>query len=155
MTSRWPPINMSGAVCRENRYYRRKENSFKLILEDGSQYVFAASSRDLQLLWIKKLQSFNKSDSSDSEDSGRALSVNLSSEKLAEVPDNPAVPKPLDRRTDLERQTPTESQPPPKPPHTYYNKHRYREGGEEDNTGETSQHRSIKQIKKKLLFFKF
>ncbi|KAM7376448.1 hypothetical protein PAMP_006181 [Pampus punctatissimus] len=69
-TSRWPPINMVGAVCKENIYYRRKENTFKLILEEGSQYLFAASSRELQLLWVKKLQKCNESDSSDSDDSG-------------------------------------------------------------------------------------
>ncbi|KAI4798393.1 hypothetical protein KUCAC02_022079, partial [Chaenocephalus aceratus] len=30
MAPRWPPINMNGVVCRENAYYRRKENTFKL-----------------------------------------------------------------------------------------------------------------------------
>lgn len=39
-------------------------------LEDGSQYLFAASSRELQLLWVKKLQNCSKSVSSDSDDSG-------------------------------------------------------------------------------------
>ncbi|XP_067336707.1 spectrin beta chain, non-erythrocytic 5 isoform X2 [Channa argus] len=141
-TSRWPPINMVGAVCRENSYYRRKENTFKLILEDGSQYLFAASSRELQLLWVKKLQNCPGSDSSDSDDSGRASSVNLSLEKLAEAPDDSSSTKPVDRRAEsLERQTSVESHPPPKPPHTYYNKHRYPEGGEVRSTGaESHQH---------------
>lgn len=29
-TSRWPPIDVSGAVCKENRFYRRKENTFRV-----------------------------------------------------------------------------------------------------------------------------
>ncbi|XP_067469592.1 spectrin beta chain, non-erythrocytic 5 isoform X2 [Thunnus thynnus] len=129
--SRWPPINMVGAVCRENVHYRRKENTFKVILEDGSQYLFAASSRELQLLWLKKLQNCNESASSDSDDSGRASSVNLSLEKLANAAVDSVFAKPSDGRAEsLERQSSTESQPPPKPPHTYYNRHRYPEGGE-------------------------
>ncbi|CAJ1074861.1 spectrin beta chain%2C non-erythrocytic 5 [Xyrichtys novacula] len=134
-TSRWPPINMVGAVCRENVYYRRKEHTFKLILEDGSQYLFAASSRDLQLLWIKKLQNVPESASSDSDDSGRASSVNLSLEKLAEGSEDSASTRTFGRRTEsLERQSSTEGTPPPKPPHTYYNKHHYPEEEEEDRT---------------------
>ncbi|XP_008275361.1 spectrin beta chain, non-erythrocytic 5 [Stegastes partitus] len=130
-TSRWPPINMVGAVCRENKYYRRKENTFKLALEDGSQYMFAASSRDLQLLWVKKLQNQPDSSSSDSDDSGRASSVNLSLEKLADAPEGSSSGRPADRRAEsLERQSSTEGPPPPKPPHTYYNSHSYPEGGE-------------------------
>ncbi|XP_028993920.1 spectrin beta chain, non-erythrocytic 1 isoform X2 [Betta splendens] len=108
--SRWPPINMTGAVCRENSFYRRKEHTFRLVLDDGSRYLFAASSRKLQLLWVKKLQSCLRSDS---DDSGRSSS--------AEAPT---------RGTEtLERQTSMEA-PPPKPPHTYYNRHRYPKGGE-------------------------
>lgn len=139
-TSRWPPINMDGAVCRENVYYRRKENTFKLILQDGSQYLFAASSKDLQLLWLKKLQNCPESAaSSDSDDSGRASSVNLSLEKLAEAPDDSASTKLLNSRAEsLERQSSTDSQPPPKPPHTYYNKHRYPDEGEVGTAGPQS-----------------
>ncbi|XP_034530593.1 spectrin beta chain, non-erythrocytic 1 [Notolabrus celidotus] len=135
-TSRWPPISMVGAVCRENVYYRRKEHTFKLIPEDGSQYLFAASSRDLQLLWIKKLQNVPESASSDSDDSGRASSVNLSLEKLAEAPDEPSSPR---RPESLERQSSAEGTPPPKPPHTYYNRHRFHED-EEDRTSGTLSH---------------
>ncbi|XP_028422093.1 spectrin beta chain, non-erythrocytic 5 [Perca flavescens] len=138
--SRWPPINMDGVVCRENVYYRRKENTFKLILQDGSQYLFAASSRELQLLWVKKLQNCSESASSDSDDSGRASSVNLSLEKLAEAPDDSASTKPLDKRAEsLERQSSTEGQPPPKPPHTYYDKHHYPEEGESSTDAESRQ----------------
>uniref|UniRef100_A0A3Q1IVH4 Calponin-homology (CH) domain-containing protein n=1 Tax=Anabas testudineus TaxID=64144 RepID=A0A3Q1IVH4_ANATE len=129
-TSRWPPINMAGAVCRENPYYRRKENTFKVILEDGSQYLFAASSRELQLLWVKKLRNCPNSATS---------SVNLSLEKLAEGPDDSSSTKPVDSTVEsLERQSSTEAQPPPKPPHTYYNRHRYPEGGEVNTTGEAT-----------------
>ncbi|XP_078145742.1 spectrin beta chain, non-erythrocytic 5 [Centroberyx gerrardi] len=141
-TSRWPPINMAGAACKENPYYRRKEHTFKLILADGSQYLFAASSRDLQLVWVQALQTCTKSASSDSDDSGRASSVNLSSEKLAEAPEDSVSSKPPDRPADLERQSSTEREPPPKPPHTYYNRHRYPNGGEGKDSG-TQDYRSL------------
>ncbi|KAK5886954.1 hypothetical protein CesoFtcFv8_017933 [Champsocephalus esox] len=131
MAPRWPPINMNGVVCRENAYYRRKENTFKLILEDSSQFLFAALSRDLLLLWVKKLQNCPESDNSDSDDSGRASSVNLSLEKLADAQEDSSSNKRVDIRAEsLERQSSTESQPPPKPPHTYYDRHRYPEEGE-------------------------
>ncbi|XP_054470225.1 LOW QUALITY PROTEIN: spectrin beta chain, non-erythrocytic 5 [Anoplopoma fimbria] len=138
-TSRWPPVNVDRAVCRENIYNRRKENTFRLILEDGSQYLFSASSRELQLLWVKKLKNCSESTSSDSDDSGRASSVNLSLEKLVEAPDDSSSTKPVESRAEsLERQSSTEGQPPPKPPHTYYNKHRYPEDGGVRTTGTES-----------------
>lgn len=141
-TSRWPPINMAGTICRENKFYRRKENTFKLNLEDGSQFMFSASTKDLQLLWVKKLQNRPDSSSSDSEDSGRASSVNLSLEKLAEAPEDSSS-KHLDRRAEsLERQSSTDGQPPPKPPHTYYNRHSYPEGGEGLQSGFQSNHQN-------------
>lgn len=132
-SSLWPPINMVGAVCKENPYYRRKDHTFKLTwalniteresmlkvenqaiskycikhamlevwgfvdkvykdcllwqnviacdrlfcclcmsvsLDDGSQYLFAAFSREQQLKWVEELQNCTKSgSSSDSEDS--------------------------------------------------------------------------------------
>lgn len=37
----------------------------------------------------------------------------------------------------------TEREPPPKPPHTYYNKHRYPEGGESQDSGETHASQSV------------
>ncbi|CAK6979040.1 spectrin beta chain%2C non-erythrocytic 5 [Scomber scombrus] len=130
-TSRWPPINMVGAVCRENSYYKKKENTFKLVLQDGSQYLFAASSRELLQLWVKKLKKCNESSSSDSDDSGRASPVNLSLEKLADAAEDSPSAKLSDKRGEsLERQSSTETQPPPKPPHTYYNSHRYPKSGE-------------------------
>ncbi|KAI4798392.1 hypothetical protein KUCAC02_022078, partial [Chaenocephalus aceratus] len=61
----------------------------------------------------------------------RASSVNLSLEKLADAQEDSSSNKRLDIRAEsLERQSSTESQPPPKPPHTYYDKHRYPEEGE-------------------------
>lgn len=138
-TSRWPPIDMVGAVCRENPFYRRKDNTFKIILQDGSQYMFSTSTRELMLSWVKKLQNLPGSSSSDSEDSGRASSVNLSLEKLADAPDDSSSRKPLDRRPEsLERQL--SADPPPKPPHTYYDKHSYPEGGEGRTPGAASRH---------------
>ncbi|XP_062252883.1 spectrin beta chain, non-erythrocytic 5 [Platichthys flesus] len=138
-TTRWPPINMAGAVCKENPFYRRKENTFKVILEDGTQYLFAASSRELQLLWVTKLQNRPECADSDSDDSGRASSVNLSLEKLTETPEDSS--SPVDRSGErLERQSSTEGPAPPKPPHTYYDKHRYPTGGEVSATGLQSRH---------------
>ncbi|KAM8834261.1 LOW QUALITY PROTEIN: spectrin beta chain, non-erythrocytic 5 [Synchiropus picturatus] len=81
-TCRWPPVSVGGAVCRESVYYRRRENTFRLILQDGSQYLFAASSADLQKLWVRKLQRCQETSSSDSEDSRRPSSPHLSLEKL-------------------------------------------------------------------------
>ena len=73
----------------------------------------------------------------------RASSVNLSLEKLAEAPDDSSSNRLLDRRAEsLERQSSTEGTPPPKPPHTYYNKHRYHED-REGGTGETTLHVSM------------
>lgn len=139
-TSRWPPISMVGAVCRET-VNRRKEHTFKLTSEDGTQYLFAASSRELQQLWIKTLQNAPKSASSDSDDSGRASSVNVSLEKLAEAPDDPASARTLDRRSEsLDRHMSTDGSPPPKPPHTYYNKHRFQEEETVRSTGSLSRH---------------
>uniref|UniRef100_A0A3B4GB01 Spectrin beta chain, non-erythrocytic 5-like n=1 Tax=Pundamilia nyererei TaxID=303518 RepID=A0A3B4GB01_9CICH len=138
-TSRWPPINVVGAVCRENRYYRSKENTFRLILEDSSQYVFTASSKELQLIWMKKLQNCPESASNDLLLLRRASSVNLSLEKLAESPDDSSSAKPLSRRAEsLERQLSSEGQPPPKPPHTYYSRHNYPDGGEVRTAGPSS-----------------
>lgn len=49
-TSRWPPINMVGAACKENVNYRKKENTFKLMW---------VSCRDsLKLHWMKKIWPF-------------------------------------------------------------------------------------------------
>lgn len=68
----------------------------------------------------------------------RASSVNLSLEKLVEAPEDPA--RPPDRRSEsLERQSSTEGKPPPKPPHTYYNRHRYPDETEAGTAGETTQ----------------
>ncbi|KAG7510030.1 spectrin beta chain, non-erythrocytic 5 [Solea senegalensis] len=127
-TTRWPPINMVGAVCKENPFFRRKENTFKVILEDGSHFLFAASSREVQQLWTKALQNQGTEErSSDSDDSGRASSL----EKVTDAWDKTSSSEPVDGRTEsLERQSSSEGHPPPKPPHTYYDKHRYPRCGE-------------------------
>uniref|UniRef100_A0A3B4ZEI6 Spectrin, beta, non-erythrocytic 5 n=1 Tax=Stegastes partitus TaxID=144197 RepID=A0A3B4ZEI6_9TELE len=124
-TSRWPPINMVGAVCRENKYYRRKENTFKLsaafCCEGVAETPDESESTNESLLLFR-----------------RASSVNLSLEKLADAPEGSSSGRPADRRAEsLERQSSTEGPPPPKPPHTYYNSHSYPEGGEAPGSGET------------------
>ncbi|KAK7880460.1 hypothetical protein WMY93_032905 [Mugilogobius chulae] len=142
-TSRFPPISLRAAVCRENVYYRRKENTFKLVLEDGSQYLFSAHTKDLQQLWIRKLQKQDSDSSDDSDDSGRASSVNVSLEKLTDAAEETSPHKPEERReeekSEGEREERREEEreeerreeeraasPPPKPPHTYYNLHCYK-----------------------------
>ncbi|KAM8913952.1 spectrin beta chain, non-erythrocytic 5 isoform 3-T3 [Spinachia spinachia] len=111
-SSRWPPANVGGAMCRETAH-RQKENTFRLILKDNSQFLFSASSRESLLLWMKKLQNDSETIGRDCDDSGTALS----SEKLADGTDG------------RQRQSSTKGPPPPKPPHTYYNRHRYYEDG--------------------------
>lgn len=66
----------------------------------------------------------------------RASSLNLSLEKLAEPPNNSTK---LPRAESLERQAAVEGKPPPKPPHTYYNKHRYPANEEAQTTGKWTQ----------------
>ncbi|CAL9686665.1 unnamed protein product [Knipowitschia caucasica] len=139
-TSRWPPISLRGALCRENVFYRRKDHTFKLALEDGSQYLFAALTKDLQHLWIRRLQ--NQDSDSNSEDSGRASSVNVSLEKLSDAtetedtgskegPDQRPETREIIESSETTPEAPEQeeleppSSPPPKPPHTYYNRHRY------------------------------
>ncbi|XP_029973399.1 spectrin beta chain, non-erythrocytic 5 [Salarias fasciatus] len=144
---RWPPISMVGSSCRKNLAYIRKENTFKLNLSDGSQYVFAASSSDQQHLWVKKLKHYrdSSSQSDDSDDSGRASSVNVSLEKLVDVPDDPfSASRPRER--------PPHVEPPPKPPHTYYNRHSYPDGGE---AGKLSEETASRERGKGNVFRKF
>ncbi|XP_061843662.1 spectrin beta chain, non-erythrocytic 5 [Nerophis lumbriciformis] len=95
-TSRWPPISLLGAVCKEDPHLRSKENTFKVLLDEGAQYLFAASTRDLQQLWLKTLQTLSGLNGDDSDDS---WSVGR------------------------KRQASMESQPPPKPPHTLHQDH--------------------------------
>ncbi|XP_061631327.1 spectrin beta chain, non-erythrocytic 5 isoform X2 [Phyllopteryx taeniolatus] len=112
--TRWPPVILPGAVCKENSVaaqFRSKDNTFTVTLDDGSQFVFAASSRDLRQLWLKTLQSqsrHNPADPSEPSDPSRRHGHD-------ESPERRAFP---------------EGRGPPKPPHTYYRTHRYPQGGE-------------------------
>nr|XP_029543639.1 spectrin beta chain, non-erythrocytic 5 [Oncorhynchus nerka] len=155
-SSLWPPINMVGAVCKENPYYRRKDHTFKLTLDDGSQYLFAAFSREQQLKWVEELQNCTKSgSSSDSEDSGNSskdtvdhqyskqVNINDASENKgflrvgssesvgSRVGSSESFGSRVGSRESVVSNESFESDigPPPKPPHTYYNKHRYPTGG--------------------------
>ncbi|KAL6106061.1 sptbn5 [Pungitius sinensis] len=111
-SSRWPPVNVGGAVCRETAHHRRKENAFRLVLKDNSQFLFSASSRESLLLWVKTLQNVSESTDSDSDDSGAS-----GSEQSVEAPDG------------RQRPSSTKGPPPPKPPHTYYSRNPYHEDG--------------------------
>ncbi|XP_067099877.1 spectrin beta chain, non-erythrocytic 5 [Osmerus mordax] len=132
-TSRWPPILLAGAVCKENNFYRRKDHTFKLILEDGSQYLFAATSREVQLRWVETLQSSTKSGSS-SEDSGRSEAVDLRSGLVTEGAER-QTSRGQDSFYGRDMEPSQEREPPPKPPHTYYNRHHYPEEGESREQG--------------------
>ncbi|KAL0969732.1 hypothetical protein UPYG_G00231540 [Umbra pygmaea] len=136
-SSRWPPINMDGAVCKDNPYYRRKEHTFRLTLVDGSQYLFAASNREQQLKWVEELQNCSKSgSSSDSSDSGN-LSKDTVDHKSKQVDISDASENIVGSRESFVSNESCETQrgPPPKPPHTYYNKHHYPPGGGTDHDG--------------------
>ncbi|CAB1331140.1 unnamed protein product [Coregonus sp. 'balchen'] len=141
-SSLWPPINMVGAVCKENPYYRRKDHTFKLTLDDGSQYLFAASSREQQLKWVEELQNCTKSESSsDSEDSGNSSKDTVDHQNSKQVDINDASENKgflrVGSRESVVCNERFESDrgPPPKPPHTYYNKHHYPSGGETKDEG--------------------
>uniref|UniRef100_A0A8C8K4M3 Spectrin beta chain, non-erythrocytic 5 n=1 Tax=Oncorhynchus tshawytscha TaxID=74940 RepID=A0A8C8K4M3_ONCTS len=118
LSSLWPPINMVGAVCKENPYYRRKDHTFKLTLDDGSQYLFAAFSREQQLKWVEELQNCTKT---------KGFS------ELA-----PVKVLVLEESVVSNESFESDIGPPPKPPHTYYNKHRYPTGGGTKDEGETT-----------------
>ncbi|XP_056867453.1 spectrin beta chain, non-erythrocytic 5 isoform X2 [Takifugu flavidus] len=121
-TSRWPPIQTGGTLCKENLHYRRKENTFRLTLQDGSQYLFSASNRELQMMWVEKLQNCG--------DAGRASSLGPRLETLAEAPE--ASTEAPERQ---DGQSSSQEKPPPKPPHTYYHRRRYPDDGEAGATG--------------------
>ncbi|XP_057715583.1 spectrin beta chain, non-erythrocytic 5 isoform X1 [Corythoichthys intestinalis] len=115
-TTRWPPVILKGVICKENSVaaqHRGKEHSFTVMLADESQFVFAASTRDLQQLWLRSLQSQSPHGTADSESSDGSHSSDHSHS-----------------RDNLQRQTSSEIRGPPKPPHTYYRTHRYLLGGE-------------------------
>ncbi|XP_066510159.1 spectrin beta chain, non-erythrocytic 5 [Hoplias malabaricus] len=132
--TRWPPISVAGAICKETPYYRRKNFTFKLILNDGSHYLFAASSQAEQQKWVWELQSCT-SQRSTSENFG------INTEEKEKVEEQQDLQSPDTSYTQASTTEPVlkkdsieslelEMDPPPKPPHTYYNVHRYPDGGE-------------------------
>ncbi|KAJ7990930.1 hypothetical protein DPEC_G00291990 [Dallia pectoralis] len=133
-SSLWPPIDMVGAVCKDNPYYRRKDHTFKIILEDGSQYLFAASSHDQKLNWVDELQNSTKSAiSSDSEES-RSFSKDTVDRPGSEQMDmNVASENGHGSRESVVSNDSGEGIPPPKPPHTYFDRHHYSADGGVNN----------------------
>ncbi|XP_068070705.2 spectrin beta chain, non-erythrocytic 5 isoform X1 [Danio rerio] len=136
--TRWPPINLAGAICKDNPFYRRKEHTFKLMLSDGSHYLFAASSQGEQQKWLKELQEcINPTVSSDNPGMKRESSSE-SVEKSESVPVDTSDTQDQEKEDSTES-CETEREPPPKPPHTYYNKHKYPDGGESQDSVSVSQ----------------
>ncbi|KAF7704200.1 hypothetical protein HF521_021272 [Silurus meridionalis] len=130
--TRWPPITVAGAICKDNPYYRRKNYTFKLILGDGSHYLFAAPSQEEQKKWLEELQNCTGQRCS-LEDNGinteeKDITEKQQVSKLLKEP-HTEVSK-IEQEKNSRESFDKEREPPPKPPHTYYNKHRYPDGGE-------------------------
>ncbi|XP_072545910.1 spectrin beta chain, non-erythrocytic 5 [Salminus brasiliensis] len=136
--TRWPPIAMDGAICKDNPYYRRKNYTFKLILKDGSQYLFAASSQEKQERWVEELQSCTSQRSSATTHGlttdKKEEAEELQGSKSVDTLDTHASIKEPVLKKDSTESSETERGPPPKPPHTYYNIHRYPDGGESSDS---------------------
>lgn len=115
--TRWPPLDLKGARCRDKPYYRKKEHTFKIILEDGNHYMFAALTDKQREEWATHIQqnidpTHTRQDESFEEEEGKRTKMRASD----------AYDRSKQEKVEngyLERE------PPPKPPHTYYNKHRY------------------------------
>ncbi|XP_028831275.1 spectrin beta chain, non-erythrocytic 5 isoform X2 [Denticeps clupeoides] len=138
MCTRWPPIKLKGALCKDNPFYKRKQHTFKVILEDGSHYLFSARSDQEQQRWLRELQACLTQ-----ADHAKDHGVN---EDIEVVPDGPTPTDLPPVNTNQEQETPdacedgdVDKAPPPKPPHTYYNVHRYPEGGESRESGGPAQ----------------
>ncbi|KAI5616449.1 spectrin beta chain, non-erythrocytic 5 isoform X2 [Silurus asotus] len=136
--TRWPPITVAGAICKDNPYYRRKNYTFKLILGDGSHYLFAAPSQEEQKKWLEELQNCTGQRCS-LEDNGINTEEKEITEKqqVSKLLDEPhtEVSK-IEQEENSRESFDKEREPPPKPPHTYYNKHRYPDGGEAKDSRE-------------------
>ncbi|KAI1895008.1 hypothetical protein AGOR_G00101700 [Albula goreensis] len=138
-SSRWPPISTAGAVCKESPHYRRKDHVFKLILGDSSQYLFSAPTKELQRRWVEELQGGAKPDSApDTAPQADRLKqeeeVTDGCQTAVSLKDHPQAESLLETAEEKDDAGGAESskadrEPPPKPPHTYYNKHRYPAGG--------------------------
>uniref|UniRef100_A0A673I813 Spectrin beta chain, non-erythrocytic 2-like n=1 Tax=Sinocyclocheilus rhinocerous TaxID=307959 RepID=A0A673I813_9TELE len=142
--TRWPPITLAEAVCKDNPYYRRKENTFKIMLSDGSHYLFAASSQEEQQKWLKELQNCTNSTVSSESPGINTEASRESTEQCESVPADTSDTQDSTTKSNQEKEDSTESyeterKPPPKPPHTYYNKHRYPEGGESQDSVSVTQ----------------
>ncbi|KAG9333314.1 hypothetical protein JZ751_012839, partial [Albula glossodonta] len=137
-SSRWPPISTAGAVCKESPHYRRKDHVFKLILGDSSQYLFSAPNKELQRRWVEELQGGAKPDSApDTATQADRLKqeeeVTDGCQTAVSLKDHPQAESLLETEEKDDaggvESSKADREPPPKPPHTYYNKHRYPEGG--------------------------
>ncbi|XP_077095863.1 spectrin beta chain, non-erythrocytic 5 isoform X1 [Siphateles boraxobius] len=149
--TRWPPITLAGAVCKNNPYYRRKEHTFKLMLSDGSQYLFAASSQEEQQKWLKELQNCTNPTMSSDNPGINTEASRESTEQCESVPADTSDTQVSTTKSKQETEDSTESceterEPPPKPPHTYYNRHRYPDEGEsQDSVSVTPNVRSLQR----------
>ncbi|KAL2098982.1 hypothetical protein ACEWY4_005462 [Coilia grayii] len=130
--TRWPPISLRGARCKDNPFYRRKEHTFKIILEDGSHYMFSAQSDDLRKVWAQELQ---QSTSPTSSQQHHERSAPLRERETAGPSATAGDPDSADKAENGE----IDRQPPPKPPHTYYHKHRYPDSGDTGHLGDPPQ----------------
>ncbi|KAJ8377542.1 hypothetical protein AAFF_G00256380 [Aldrovandia affinis] len=129
--SRWPPIRTEGVVCKESPNYRRKEHVFKLILGDGTQYLFSAPSRALQQQWVEELQGVAKPDPApDPVPQADRVKEEEDVTDRYHADHARAHLQTAEQRDGGEGADSTRVEPPPKPPHTYYNKHRYPERGQ-------------------------
>ncbi|KAK1793411.1 hypothetical protein P4O66_011796, partial [Electrophorus voltai] len=158
--TRWPPITIAGAICKDNPYYRRKKYTFKLILNDGSHYLFAASSQTEQQKWMKELQSCTgqrnftvdtgMSTLEKEEAVKQQVSVTADTTVIQTIEPVPQKGEELNKvcmyvglhagmytlpsygsePIESTESSEMEREPPPKPPHTYYDKHCYPDGGE-------------------------
>ncbi|TRY84982.1 hypothetical protein DNTS_028857 [Danionella cerebrum] len=145
-STRWPPITLTGAVCKDNPFYRRKDNTFKLMLSDGSHYLFAASSPEEQCKWLVELQRcIDPTVSLDHLSNKRNSSSEICEYVPADTSDTQdSATKSKQEKADSSENCETEREPPPKPPHTYYNKHRY--PGGEDSQDSASLSQSVKSL---------
>lgn len=150
--TRWPPITIDGAICKDNPYYRRKNHTFKLILNDGSQYLFAASSQEELQKWLEALQSCTNQRRSSENARMRTKEKEEAAEqpvsKSADTPETEVFTSDPVLKEDSTENSETERGPPPKPPHTYYNIHRYPDGGENSDSREIS--RSLGSLQRNL-----
>ncbi|XP_063040192.1 spectrin beta chain, non-erythrocytic 5 [Engraulis encrasicolus] len=137
--TRFPPISLRGAKCKDNPFYRRKEHTFKIILDDGSHYMFSAVSDEQRKAWAHEVQQSIATPTSSLEH-GRKLSLEEKPGAGASSATGDSDGQEKAENGELDKQ------PPPKPPHTYYRTHTYPESSDPDvgdpdseNAGDHSQ----------------